>query len=804
VCACLSSLWAPGSYELDAFHQARWRETIADLNDARIDGFLLTRQWRDRDHGLEFVYWIATETGPVRAVVTDQEAVCFIRRDADLGPRAAKLAFDRRPLSLRNLKDQAVDGLYFKRQRDLREARDTLHTEGITLFESDIKPSDRYLMERFVTCACSVQGEPVQRDGYIEVRNARLARAHYDLPFRHVSIDIETEGLTGALYSIAAASPDDAVVFVAASPRTAPPDLPVVWCADEQILIQRFLAWLKRADPDLLLGWNIAGFDLDFVERKCAELDLPFAIGRGNDRATILQPETSRGMVVARIPGRVALDGIELLRAGFWAFESFELDVVANQLLGRGKTIHNPHQRLEEIRRMYREDPIALATYNLDDCHLVLDIFEKANLLAFARERAAATGLAMDRYGGSVAAVDHLYLPRLHRAGYVAPDAGDVPAGAGSPGGYVIDSKPGLYDNVLLLDFKSLYPSIIRTFHIDPLALVRPGDDPVPGFDGASFSREEAILPDLVAELWAIRDKAKADGHAALSQAVKILMNSLYGVLGATGCRFLDSRLTSSITRRGHEIIQKSRDVIEEQGHQVVYGDTDSLFILPHDQGDEAAIRALGASLAEALNAWWRRHLAEVFRLESFLDIEFETHFLRFLMPTIRGAETGSKKRYAGLIRTSDGGLDLVFKGLESVRTDWTPLARRFQRELYRRIFLGEPFDDYIRDTLDDLRAGKLDDELVYRKRLRRDLKDYTRNVPPHIQAARKLDRPERWIRYVITRHGPEPVIDAIPKPDYKHYEQRQLAPVADGILGFVDTSFEAIAGDQLELFAGS
>ena len=775
---------------------------MSDVNDGAINGFLLTRQWRDRGAGLELVFWIATKAGPVRAVVTDQEAVCFVRRDVDLGSWAGGRSFERRPLKLRNLEGQEVDGLYFKRQRDLRETQRRFQAVGIKLFESDVKPSDRYLMERFITGACCVQGMPVQRDGYIEIQDARLAADSCDLPLRYASIDIETEGLTGALYSIAAASPDDAAVFVASAARPSPPDLPIIWCRDEREVIERFFAWLSEADPDLLLGWNIAGFDLDFIERKCAELGLLFAIGRGDDRAAILQPETSRGVVVARLPGRVALDGIELLRAGFWSFESFELDVVANELLGRGKAIHTPHQRLEEIRRMYREDPVALAAYNLEDCRLVLDIFDRANLLAFARERAAATGLSMDRYGGSVAAVDHLYLPRLHRAGYVAPDAGDVEPGAGSPGGYVIDSKPGLYDNVLLLDFKSLYPSIIRTFRIDPLALVRPGDDPVPGFDGASFSRQHAILPDLVADLWAVRDRAKADGHAALSQAVKILMNSLYGVLGATGCRFLDSRLTSSITRRGHEIIQKSRGVIEAEGHQVIYGDTDSLFILPQDRRDEAKARALGGALAETLNDWWRRHIADIFELESYLDIEFETHFLRFLMPTIRGADTGSKKRYAGLIRGEGGELDLVFKGLESVRTDWTPLARRFQRELYRRIFLNEPFESFIRDTLDALRTGKLDDELVYRKRLRRDLKEYTRNVPPHVQAAKKLDHPERWVRYVITRHGPEPVVDDIPKPDYRHYEQRQLAPVADGILGFVGTSFEAIAGDQLNLFA--
>jgi DNA polymerase-2 len=765
---------------------------------------VLTRQWRDRDQGLELVYWIATESGPVRAVITDQEAVCFVRQDAALGRLAQDITVERRPLALRNLQDEEVDGLYFKRQRDLRDAGRRLHAQGIGLFESDIKPSDRYLMERFITGACSVQGVPVQQDGYVEYWDARLVRATYELPLRHLSLDIETEGLTGAIYSIAAASPDDAMVFLAARSRPAPSDLPIIWCADEKALLERFFAWLKRTDPDLLLGWNIAGFDLDFLERKCTELGLPFAIGRGVDRATILQPETSRGMVVARLPGRVALDGIELLRAGFWSFESFELDEVANRLLGRGKAIKRPDQRLAEIQRMYRDDPVALAAYNLEDCRLVLDIFAKANLLAFARQRAAATGLAMDRYGGSVAAVDHLYLPRLHRAGYVAPDAADVGPGAGSPGGYVIDSRPGLYHNVLLLDFKSLYPSIIRTFRIDPLALVRPGDDPVPGFEGARFSRREAILPDLVAELWAMRDRAKADGHAALSQAVKILMNSLYGVLGAAGCRFLDFRLTSSITRRGHEIIQKSRDVIEGLGHEVIYGDTDSLFILPRSAGDEAGIGALGSRLAVALNDWWREHLRREFRVNSYLDIEFETHFLRFLMPTIRGAETGSKKRYAGLIRRPDGELDLVFKGLESVRTDWTPLARRFQKDLYRRVFLNQPFEAYVRETLDDLRAGRLDEELVYRKRLRRDLRDYTRNVPPHVQAAKKLEQPGRWVRYVITRQGPEPVLDVVPKPDYRHYEQRQLAPVADGILGFVGTSFDAIAGDQLQLFAGS
>ena len=769
--------------------------------NATTSGFLLTRQWRDRPSGIELSFWFSTDAGPTRVVIDGNEAVCFIERDATFDLDSARLSFERRALDLKTLTDKPVDGLYLKQQRDLRRLRDALEKQGVALYESDIKPNDRYLMERFITGGCAIAGEARHRDGSIEYRNPHLSRADYRPKLRHIAIDIETAGLDGALYSIAAASQDDAKVFMAAPARAQHTNTPIVWCGDEVGVLDNFFDWLAKDDPDLLLGWNVAAFDLDFIEKKCLALGRPFAIARALEGATILLPEGGRGTAVSRIPGRVALDGIELLRAGFWSFESFELEVVARQLLGRGKAIESPAHRVAEINRMFREDPAALAAYNLEDCRLVLDIFAKANLLEFARERAEVTGLPMDRYGGSVAAFDHLYLPRLHRAGRVAPDVRPIANDTGSPGGYVLDSRPGLYDDVLLLDFKSLYPSIIRTFQIDPLALAEAGKDSVPGFLGAEFSREKAILPDLIANLWEVRDRAKSHKDAALSQAVKILMNSFYGVLGASGCRFFDPKLTSSITKRGHQIIQESKALIEKEGHEVIYGDTDSLFILPKGVEGEHEIDAVGRSLVARLNAWWQAHLEQEFRLSSFLEVEYETHFLRFLMPTIRGAETGSKKRYAGLVRLSDGSTSLVFKGLESVRTDWTPLAQRFQRELYRRIFLHEPFEDYVLQIVEEMHGGQWDEELVYRKRLRRALHDYTRNVPPHVQAARKLDHPDRWIRYVITQNGPEPVVDIIPKPDYRHYQNKQLAPVADGILGFVGTSFEAIAGQQLTLF---
>jgi len=284
-------------------------------------------------------------------------------------------------------------------------------------------------------------------------------------------------------------------------------------------------------------------------------------------------------------------------------------------------------------------------------------------------------------------------------------------------------------------------------------------------------------------------------------------MNSFYGVLGTPGCRFFDARLASSITRRGHDILTRSRDFIEQSGQTVIYGDTDSVFVWIKDAANDEEAVAAGKELAVGLNAYWRRRLRAEFNLDSILEVEFETHYKRFLMPTVRGSDKGSKKRYAGVVSGKNGD-ELIFKGLENVRTDWTRLARNFQEELYRRIFIGEPYEDYIKSLTVEVLAGKCDEQLVYRKRLRRKLDEYQRNVPPHVQAARLCEErglavPTRgsWVEYVITTGGAEPAAKPLAGLDYQHYVDRQLEPVADGILGFVGTSFRTLVDKQITLF---
>jgi DNA polymerase-2 len=775
---------------------------------------LLTRHWRDSGDGVDLEFWFSTGRGPLHVSIRGERSVFFLTREEEAAARAL-LAEERgvefKPVDLRDFHLAPVVALYFPGYRQARRVADRLLAAGLEPLEADINPADRYLMERFIAGGARLHGDLKRRGRHLQLDNPVLKPSGYRPGLRVLSFDIETamEGLL--LYSIGVHGVDGEgeVRRVFMLGEGAEQDF-VQAVASQEELLQVFLDWVADYDPDVLIGWNVVNFDTWYLQRLAEQLGHRLALGRGRGSAVWRQLERDGERRTVQLPGRVVLDGVELLRAAFYRFESFSLENVARELLGEGKLLHGS-ERGDEITRLFLEDKTSLAAYNLQDCELVSRIFDHTSLLDFAVARTAMTGLNIDRMGGSVASFDNLYLPRLHRQGYVAPNASREQIA--SPGGFVLDSTPGIYDHVLVLDFKSLYPSIIRTFCIDPLGLARgvSGElaetDTVPGFLEARFARQGHILPDLIRGLWQQRDAARSAGDEPLSQAIKIIMNSFYGVLGSPGCRFFDARLASSITRRGHEILRRTRDVIEAAGHRVIYGDTDSVFVWIHEARSDRDAEAAGRQLEQDLNRWWRDTVMEEHGLESMLELEFETHYKRFLMPTVRGSEKGSKKRYAGIVAT-DGGDRLVFKGLENVRTDWTRLAREFQQELYRRIFLQQPYEDYVRQLVAEVLAGQRDGELVYRKRLRRRLDEYERNVPPHVQAARLhegrgLPAPGRgdWVEYVITTAGAEPAAAALAPLDYQHYVDRQLLPVADGILGFVGSSFRALVDRQFDLF---
>jgi DNA polymerase-2 len=796
----------------------------------QITGLILTRRQHETPQGVELELWLASEQGSCRVMLPAQRYVFLIHQQQLVRAQALwseeHLTPDEiRPLPLTSFNGQKVSAVYCLHNKMFRKLQDILSTASIPIFESDIKVCDRYLMERFIYGTVSVQGEFDWQGHYWHCRAAKLSPATLTLTLKQVSLDIECSP-SGELYSVglsygnvlidngSAPLPACATVLMIGESQPCD-DINIQWLANEQALLCALEAWFQCHDPDAVIGWAVARFDLRLLAKRADAHNMSLRLGRDGSALRWLshRKDPEQGTVI--LNGRVVLDGIDQLKNAGWMFESFSLEFVSQAMLSTGKLITNTHNKGLEIKRQFEQDPVSLARYNLQDCLLVERLFAKAQLTEYAIQRAQLTGLAMDRRGASVAAFTNLYLPLLHRSGYIAPNIGDIEA-QHSPGGFVMDSTPGLYDWVLVLDFKSLYPSIIRTFKIDPMGMIEGlnenESDSIPGFRGARFSRHNHHLPGIITKLTAARESAKKENNQPFQHAIKIIMNSMYGVLGSAGCRFHDTRLASSITLRGHQIMLETRDFIEQQGDQVVYGDTDSTFVWLQHCTDAVDAQARGKVLEQRINQYWSDKLRLEYQLDCFLEIEFETCFSQFFMPTLRGSDTGSKKRYAGLKVTADGEL-MIFKGLETVRSDWTELAQHFQQKLYAKVFAKQPIDSLISETVELLNKGQLDQQLIYHKRLRRPLDAYLKNVPPQVRAARLADqinanlgRPLQYqrlgrIAYLITVNGPEPAEYRQSGIDYQHYIDKQLKPIAEAILPLLGKNFDEMISDQMRLF---
>jgi len=499
------------------------------------------------------------------------------------------------------------------------------------------------------------------------------------------------------------------------------------------------------------------------------------------------------------VPGRVVIDGPTALRQNFFTYEDYRLESVAQQVLGRGKLIGDETDKVEEIGRLFADDKSALARYNLEDCVLVTDIFNTLDLVTMMQRRVQLSGMLLEHIGRSAAAFDHLMLPRYHREGFVAPDVRSVEVLEHAAGGHVMDPEPGLYHRVVVLDFKSLYPSLIRTFNIDPLSRLLSHENSLSVPEGIRFSRTRSILPSVIETLMERRAEAKTDHDAALSQAIKILMNSFYGVMGSGGCRFYHPDLPTAITTTGKWLLLESRSWLTKRGYPVLYGDTDSIFIeIPESYTDW---QREGIRLAGALNRYWRKRLADEFGVESVLEFELEKAYSPFFLPPVRGSLQGAKKRYAGLrVNTAIPKVEIV--GLEAVRSDWTPMARQFQRDLFERMFHGKPLVSWMKQQVDALQRGECNHQLAYTKRLRKPLSEYTRSNPPHVKAARLMKNPGRRVSYLMTHRGPIPLEKKPTDLDYAHYIDRQLKPIADQVLALENKTFQdEVLLKQLTLF---
>jgi DNA polymerase-2 len=685
---------------------------------------------------------------------------------------------------------------------DTPALRDRLLAEGIPCYEADVQFARRFLFTRGIRGCLKIEGTWQHFPGVGRVyHNPQLTPTEWNPNLSVLSFDIETDLKAQRLLSIALHGCGASEVLLMSPKGLATPPGAIPFTS-ERDLLKRFCARLRELDPDVITGWNVVDFDLRVLDRIAQRVRLPLELGRGPGTLRLRPSRSPRVNLEATIPGRVVLDGIELLRNSFVKLESYSLEFASRSILGEGKLMSGSN-RGQEILHTFQHDRQKFVDYNLKDAQLVLKIFDKLQLMDLAVERSRLTGLPIDRVSGSIAAFDFLYLSELHRRGVVAPSvASSGSNGVSNLGGHILEPTTGLYENVLVCDFKSLYPSLIRTFQIDPLGyLPNPTaeDDPIVAPNHAAFRRQPGILTGILDGLFPRREAAKAADNKVASHAIKILMNSFYGVLGASSCRFSRSELATAITSFGREILLWSKAQIESYGYRVLYGDTDSLFIHAGVDDPEEAT-ALGERLVAALNLALSEHVDATWRVESRLELELERLYRKLHLPFTRHGRSGARKRYVGLVGEGDSA-EVVFTGMEVVRRDWTELAKRVQRELYTRLFAGEPVDDYLYLVISNLRAGRLDDQLIYKKALRKSLDAYTAITPPHVAAARKLStRPGRLISYLITVNGPEPLEESKSPIDHEHYVQKQIRPVAEPVLELLDLEFDRAIGDDAQM----
>jgi DNA polymerase-2 len=776
---------------------------------------------------LQASYRVVTESGGRRIPVVYlygrlEDGATFLVRDGRQRPhfyipagateRACRLGAPQpQPTDKRSFSGAPVACIEMQTPPDVPPLRDRLHEVGIETFEADVRFAMRYLIERGVKGGCEIEGVATPGSTIAGLSGVTwvfddpvLRPAQVRVEPRVLSFDIETDSKGERLLAISLyADGLDEVLIVDGSERAMPER--ATRCKNELAALELFCARVAGIDPDVITGWNVIDFDLTVLERIAARLKYTFRLGRDSGAMRLRKAEGYFGSGQASIPGRLVLDGIDLLRGAFVRMDEYSLDAVARKVLSEGKVVTGEvRDRVSEIIHNYRHDLPAFALYARTDARLAFEIPQKLNLIRLAFARSQLTGMTPDRVAASIASFDFLYLSELERLRIVAPTVrgDDSRVGAAQQGGHVLEPRAGMHTNVWVFDFKSLYPSIIRTFNIDPLSYVaRPQDTPedliqVPG---GAFRRAPAILPRMLDELFPRREAAKKAGDEVASGAIKILMNSFYGVLGTSACRFYNPAMANSITGTGREMLLWSKRWFEAAGFEVLYGDTDSLFVHSHSTDPDAA-NAQAEKLVVALNQELAQYIQERWQVRSRMELEFEKLYLKLFLSRARHSTRGASKRYAGLLygRNTDS---VEFVGMEVVRRDWTELAKVVQRQLYERLFTGQRVDTYLADIVSEVRAGAHDSKLVYRKGLRKSAADYTATTPPHVAAARKSTQPpDRLIRYVMTTAGAEP-IDNVQHPiDREHYIDKQIRPVAEPVLDTLGLEFERVIGDSRQM----
>jgi DNA polymerase I/DNA polymerase-2 len=588
----------------------------------------------------------------------------------------------------------------------------------------------------------------------------------------------------------------------------------------EKEIIEKFLEIVKKDDPDFICSYNGDNFDFPKLKERAEELKIPLKLGRDNSTVHLVR----RGRISsARIKGRVHIDlfdFIDHILSASMKSEVLTLNEVAQELLGIGKK-EMEYKEMVEIWSK-KEQMERLAEYSLHDSFLTFKLSELILPQIFAL--CELTGLlpfdvCRNTYSQLVEA---FYTRRAFSDNVLVPNrpkTEEIERRKMAPvykGAIVIEPKKGIHSDILVFDFRSLYPTIIVTHNISPETFncshaECEKKNKVPETNWHFCTKIKGFIPkhleDLIRERQEVKKKMKevkkeSEEYKFLNNrqfALKTIANASYGYFGFVGAKWYKRECGASTAAFGRYYITSVIEEAKKNGFEIIYGDTDSLMVRYPEKIPKEKLKEIGENFVESVND----------KLPGIIELEFRGLYEGGIFVAREKGEVGAKKRYALL--DYEGNIEI--RGYEAVRRDWCELSKKIQRDLLITILKDKNPNkavQIVRETIKRIKEGKVKlEDLVIFEQITRPLSQYEQ-IGPHVRAAQKAKERGRQIfegsviGFVITKgkgsvsERAEPVEDVKPDqydPDY--YIEHQILPASMRVLKAIGITKEDILSDK-------
>lgn len=608
---------------------------------------------------------------------------------------------------------------------------------------------------------------------------------------------------------------------------------PIAKFDNERSLLTWFLSIYEKIDPDVVVTFDSSDCQLDIICNRITSLKIQNWSRIGRLKISTIPGRKPSEFLIGRLICDVKLSAQELIKS-----RSYDLGTLCQKILKIGE---NERQEIffDNIPFAYDHSStiIEFIELNVKDCIFIVKLMVELNILPLALQITNIAGNLLSRtlQGGRSERNEFLLMHAFYEKDYIVPDKkvfndkeNDENAGrkkAAYAGGLVLEPIKGLYESfVLLMDFNSLYPSIIQEYNICYTTIAPPSDaDEVPILPDSSV--ELGILPKQIRRLvQSRRDVKSLMKNPNLSEdqkmqynirqmALKLTANSMYGCLGFSKSRFYAPHLAALVTSKGRDILMSTKTQAEKLNHNVIYGDTDSIMINTNCQDFEKVYK-IGGEIKKAINSIYKH-----------VELDIDGVFQKLLLL--------KKKKYAAVTVTQKGDkLEYAyeFKGLDIVRRDWARVASDTGRVVLDKLLSnnGKEISERLQDIFEvlselakDLNDGKIPLQMLeITKQLTKAPTEYAdMSSLPHVQVAHRMniEKNRRFkkgdmIDYIICEDGTDNGavkrgyhLDELKsndklKVDKIYYLSQQIHPVISRLLEPIEGIDGAILAEKLSL----